>query len=75
MRLDDPAALDDCGPKSITTSLRRSTRRLRGSKQELPPEVALLGFCGAPWTVATYMIAGCGTADQIAGAAVCLSAS
>ena len=27
-------------------------------KQELPPSVALLGFCGAPWTVATYMIAG-----------------
>src|SRR5262249_41648899 len=22
------------------------------------------GFCGAPWTVATYMIAGKGTADQ-----------
>lgn len=33
-------------------------------KQELPASVALLGFCGAPWTVATYMIAGCGTADQ-----------
>ncbi len=33
-------------------------------KQELPPGVALLGFCGAPWTVATYMIAGGGTADQ-----------
>jgi len=24
----------------------------------------LIGFCGAPWTVATYMIAGQGTADQ-----------
>jgi uroporphyrinogen decarboxylase len=33
-------------------------------KQQLPPAVALLGFCGAPWTVASYMIAGCGTADQ-----------
>jgi uroporphyrinogen decarboxylase len=33
-------------------------------KQELPQEAALLGFCGAPWTVATYMIAGCGTPDQ-----------
>jgi uroporphyrinogen decarboxylase len=30
----------------------------------LPREVALLGFCGAPWTVATYMVAGVGTADQ-----------
>jgi uroporphyrinogen decarboxylase len=33
-------------------------------KRELPPGVALLGFCGAPWTVATYMIAGRGTPDQ-----------
>jgi uroporphyrinogen decarboxylase len=33
-------------------------------KASLPDGVALLGFCGAPWTVATYMIAGHGTADQ-----------
>ncbi len=33
-------------------------------KPELPQGVAFLGFCGAPWTVATYMIAGCGTPDQ-----------
>lgn len=31
---------------------------------ELPNETTLLGFCGAPWTVATYMIAGHGTPDQ-----------
>jgi len=34
-------------------------------KSQLPAHVTLLGFCGAPWTVATYMIAGAGTADQI----------
>src|SRR3984957_710615 len=33
-------------------------------RAKLPREVALLGFCGAPWTVATYMVAGCGTPDQ-----------
>lgn len=35
--------------------------RLRGA---LSADTALLGFCGAPWTVATYMIAGRGTPDQ-----------
>jgi uroporphyrinogen decarboxylase len=30
----------------------------------LPDETALIGFCGAPWTVASYMIAGRGTPDQ-----------
>lgn len=33
-------------------------------KGALPAETALIGFCGAPWTVATYMIAGRGTPDQ-----------
>jgi uroporphyrinogen decarboxylase len=33
-------------------------------KAQLPADVALLGFCGAPWTVATYMVAGKGTPDQ-----------
>ena len=33
-------------------------------RAELPGETTLLGFCGAPWTVATYMIAGHGTPDQ-----------
>lgn len=32
--------------------------------QELPRETTLIGFAGAPWTVATYMVAGRGTPDQ-----------
>lgn len=32
--------------------------------RELPRETTLIGFAGAPWTVATYMIAGHGTKDQ-----------
>lgn len=32
--------------------------------RELPRETTLIGFAGAPWTVATYMIAGRGTPDQ-----------
>ena len=38
-----------------------TVRRLRGA---LPTGTTLIGFCGAPWTVATYMIAGHGTPDQ-----------
>jgi uroporphyrinogen decarboxylase len=38
-----------------------TVKRLR---KELPEETTLLGFCGAPWTIATYMIAGHGTPDQ-----------
>ena len=33
-------------------------------KQALPAGTGFIGFCGAPWTVASYMIAGRGTPDQ-----------
>src|SRR6056297_2538470 len=39
----------------------QTVRNLAG---ELPKDVTLIGFAGAPWTVATYMIAGRGTPDQ-----------
>jgi uroporphyrinogen decarboxylase len=40
-----------------------TVQRLR---QDLPKETALIGFCGAPWTVATYMVEGEGSKDQAA---------
>jgi len=43
------------------TIVAETVARLR---QDLPREIALIGFCGAPWTVATYMVAGRGTPDQ-----------
>lgn len=35
-------------------------------RQDLPRETSLIGFCGAPWTVATYMVGGNGSSDQAA---------
>ncbi|MFP5328801.1 MAG: uroporphyrinogen decarboxylase [Alphaproteobacteria bacterium] len=37
---------------------------VRKVKARLAPNVTLIGFAGAPWTVATYMVAGQGSRDQ-----------
>lgn len=54
-------ALKADGVLGHVAPVMETVRRLRS---ELPDETTLLGFCGAPWTVATYMIAGHGTPDQ-----------
>jgi len=54
-------ALDGEGVLAHLAPVMETVRRLR---RDLPEETTLLGFCGAPWTVATYMIAGHGTPDQ-----------
>jgi uroporphyrinogen decarboxylase len=37
---------------------------VRNVKAQLDPSKTLIGFAGAPWTVATYMVAGEGSRDQ-----------
>lgn len=54
---------------ALSTSLRPESlepvyEAIRLVRRDLPAGVALLGFCGAPWTVSTYMIAGRGTPEQ-----------
>ncbi len=48
-------ALDHLAP------VLETVKRLRAA---LPAEKTLIGFCGAPWTVATYMLNGRGSPDQ-----------
>jgi uroporphyrinogen decarboxylase len=63
--LKDPAALSRLDREIDHARLEAVYEAIGRVKQELPPAVALLGFCGAPWTLATYMIAGIGTVDQL----------
>ncbi|AUR04978.1 uroporphyrinogen decarboxylase HemE [Phaeobacter inhibens] len=53
------------GPVSdIHETLNPIYETVRLLSSALPSETTLIGFAGAPWTVATYMIAGRGTPDQ-----------
>ena len=66
-RLDaiaDAAGLARLKWPSASGKLDAVLETLQQVKSKLPPETALIGFCGAPWTVASYMIAGHGTPDQ-----------
>lgn len=51
-------------PENAVGNLQAVIETVGMVRDKLPGETALLGFCGAPWTVATYMIAGHGTTDQ-----------
>jgi len=62
--LDDAEKLNALTPLADAAVFAPVYEAVRRVKAALPSDVALLGFCGAPWTVATYMIAGEGTADQ-----------
>nr|WP_245294811.1 uroporphyrinogen decarboxylase [Xaviernesmea rhizosphaerae] len=58
---DGIAALD---PEPVLAHLAPVMEAVGRIRASLPAETTLLGFSGAPWTVATYMIAGHGTPDQ-----------
>jgi uroporphyrinogen decarboxylase len=62
--IEDPAALGRLRRDLDQKCLEPIYETISRVKGELPPSVAFIGFCGAPWTVATYMIAGAGTSDQ-----------
>ncbi len=57
----DLAQLDPAKTAEKFGLVSETVARLR---QDLPAETALIGFCGAPWTVATYMVQGQGSSDQ-----------
>jgi uroporphyrinogen decarboxylase len=51
-------------PEGTAAKFGRIFETVAKVRAALPAGKVLIGFCGAPWTVATYMIAGHGTPDQ-----------
>lgn len=62
--IEEPSALHRIREEIDHDVLEPVYETIRQVRPALPADVAFLGFCGAPWTVATYMVAGCGTPDQ-----------
>lgn len=60
----DADGIRQLSPEGVIDHLKPVMETVSRLRHELPAETTLLGFCGAPWTVATYMIAGHGTPDQ-----------
>lgn len=58
---DDLARLDAGKTSAKFAHIAETVARVR---RDLPAETALIGFCGSPWTVATYMVGGRGSLDQ-----------
>ena len=67
-RLDPVESAEDLGRlkpvDEIDETLAPVYETVARLSKSLPSETALIGFAGAPWTVATYMVAGRGTPDQ-----------
>ncbi|HYE52950.1 MAG TPA: uroporphyrinogen decarboxylase [Azospirillaceae bacterium] len=67
-RLDpirDGAALARLTPERLherAAPVYETVSRIRAA---LPPEVALIGFAGSPWTVASYMVEGSGSKEYL----------
>ncbi len=67
--LDPISNVADIGrlsPKRTADVFDRVFETVNRVRQDLPKKTALIGFCGAPWTVATYMVGGRGSSDQAA---------
>ncbi|WP_370336213.1 uroporphyrinogen decarboxylase [Parvularcula marina] len=63
---DDMSAAGKLSGEDIHKTLSPVYETVSQVRAALPPEKALIGFAGAPWTVATYMLAGQGVKDPSA---------
>ena len=61
--ITDSAGIDRLQTANAPMRLEPVFETVRRVRAELGPETALIGFAGAPWTVATYMVEGGGSRD------------
>ena len=61
--LENPAAVADMDSSRLLETLAPVFEALAMTRKKLAGDRNLIGFCGAPWTVATYMIEGGGSRD------------
>ncbi|SDH59473.1 uroporphyrinogen decarboxylase [Roseospirillum parvum] len=59
----DTAGLDKLNPGQVIDHLAPVFETVRGLARSIPETTALIGFCGAPWTIATYMVEGGSSKD------------
>jgi uroporphyrinogen decarboxylase len=59
-----PADFARMTPEPVTQALAPISDTVARVRAALPPQVALIGFAGAPWTVASYMVAGGSSSDS-----------
>ncbi|MEO1207286.1 MAG: uroporphyrinogen decarboxylase [Pseudomonadota bacterium] len=64
--IDDEAGLATLDPSATGKVFGTVCETVKLLRAGLPDETALIGFCGAPWTVATYVVGGRGSPDQAA---------
>ena len=62
-RIDSEKDLDKLNTYDISEKLKYVGDSLKLTRNQLGVEKALIGFCGSPWTVATYMIEGGSSKD------------
>jgi uroporphyrinogen decarboxylase len=62
--IEDGTALARLDAENVEAKLAPVYETLERVCTGLPQSVPVIGFCGAPWTVATYMVEGHGSKDQ-----------
>lgn len=62
-RITDLRGVERLRPIGDSVQIRNIAETARQVKSDLGPGQSLIGFCGGPWTVASYMVEG-GTSDR-----------